>query len=67
LYAPEEYERLRETDEAAKIGFILAELDLALTFCEIAESAADDATASQNEARARKRMTAQLAFSQALH
>ena len=61
MYAPQGYEPLRETHEAAKIGFILTELDLALTFCKIADSADDEGRASRNRAHARK------AYDSAIH
>ena len=54
MYPRQGYEPLRETDEAAKIGFILTELDLALTFCKIADSADDEGRASRNTAHARE-------------
>ena len=61
MYARQGYEPLKETHEAAKIGFILTELDLALTFCRVAESADDEGKAKRNKAHARK------AYDSAIH
>ena len=46
--ARKEHEALRENYDAAKIAFIITELDLALTFCEIAASADNDDKALRN-------------------
>jgi hypothetical protein len=52
--AAQEYESLRDAHEAAKIRFIVTELDLALTFCKIASSADNDDLARRNMTKARK-------------
>ncbi len=46
--------KLRDQIEAAKIQFIITELDLAFTFCDIAASANNDDKARRNTASARK-------------
>jgi hypothetical protein len=42
------FEKLRQGHEAAKVGFIITELDLAITFADRAKSADEDETASRN-------------------
>jgi hypothetical protein len=54
-------EALKEKQEAAKIQFIVTELDLAHTFCKIAASADDEVQRRRNRAKARK------AYDTALH
>ena len=47
-----EDEALRKKQELAKIQFVVAELDLAHTFCKIAASAADEVQGRRNMATA---------------
>jgi hypothetical protein len=49
-----EYESLRDAHEAVRIGFIVTELDLALTFCRLASSADNDDVARLNTTNARR-------------
>ena len=45
---------MREASNAVHVDFVLTELDLGITFCELAQSAQDEETKERNIRNARK-------------
>jgi hypothetical protein len=54
----EKHRRAIDSHRAAKLQFILTELELALTFCRVALSARDSGRAERNERNARRAYSA---------